>query len=93
MLTITARVKGRETKPSPRVSDRDQVESGYHGGVAQSGLGELLRLDQLGLEASPEDARVGLLQNPVEGFAQHQVRVLNAQHVLGGGVEQTVPVP
>lgn len=69
------------------------MESGYHGGVAQSGLGELLRLDQLGLEASPEDARVGLLQNTVEGFAQHQVRVLNAQHVLRGGVKQTVPVP
>lgn len=71
----------------------EQVESGYHGGVAQSGLGELLRLDQLGLEAGPEDAGVGFFQNTVEGFAKHQVRVLNAQHVLRGGMKQTVAIP
>lgn len=66
--------------------------SGYRGGVSEASLRELLRLQQLRLEASPEDARVRLLQNSVQGFPQHQVRVLDAQHVLRGRMEQTVAI-
>lgn len=92
MLTIKLTVKRHRTKLEGHISAVDQVKSGYHGGVAQSGLGELLRLGQLGLEAGSEDAGVGLFQNTMEGFPKHKVRVLNAQHVLRGGMKQAVPI-
>lgn len=68
------------------------MSSSYRGGVSKSSLGELLGLEQLGLEASFKDASVCLFQNTVESLAKHQVCVLNPQHVLRGRVEQTVSV-
>lgn len=72
--------------------DIDLISSSYHGGVSESGLGELLGLEEFCLEASSKDASVCLFQNTMEGFPKHQVCVLNAQHVLRGRVEQTVPI-
>lgn len=66
--------------------------SSYHGGVSESSLGELLGLKQLCLESSSKDTSVCLFQNTMEGFPKHQVCVLNAQHVLRGRVEQTIPI-
>lgn len=70
----------------------DLVENSYHGGVSESSLGELLRLEQLCLEASFEDARVSFFQNTMESFPKNQVCVLNTQHVLRGCMKQTVPI-
>lgn len=64
----------------------------YHGGVSESGLRELLGLQQLRLEASFKNGGVRLFQNLVESFPEHQVCVLNTEHVLRSGVKQTVPV-
>lgn len=72
--------------------DVDVVESSYHGGVSKSSLGELLGPQQLCLEAGSKDTSVRLFQNTMEGFPKHQVCVLNAQHVLRGRMEQTVPI-
>ena len=70
----------------------DLVLSSYHGGVSESGLSELLRLEQLCLETGPKDTSVCLFQYTMEGFPKHQVCVLNAQHVLRGCMEQTIPI-
>lgn len=64
----------------------------YHCGVSESSLGELLRLEQLCLEASSKDTGVRLFQNTMEGFPKHKVCVLNTQHVLRGRMKQTVPI-
>lgn len=72
--------------------EMDLAETSYHGGISESGLGELLGLEQLCLEASFEDARVSFFQNTVESFPKNQVCVLNTQHVLRGCMKQTVPI-